>query len=81
MRFCLEYSIVEETLVEATAMRLVLVACTGGRPRKVRAGTIMMPPPTPSIEPRVPAPIPTPKRIAMVEIGSSKDNASFVHSM
>jgi hypothetical protein len=66
---------VEDTLVEATAMRLVLAVCAGGRPRNVRAGTIMIPPPTPSIEPRVPAPRPTAMRITMVMIGSSNYGA------
>jgi hypothetical protein len=47
--------IVEEILVEDTAKRLVPAICGGERPRSVSAGDIMIPPPTPIIEPKVPA--------------------------
>jgi hypothetical protein len=46
---------VEETLVEETAKRLVLAICGGVKPRKVRAGEIIIPPPTPIMEPKMPA--------------------------
>ena len=46
---------VEETLVEETAKRLVLATCGGVKPRKVKAGEIIIPPPTPTMEPRMPA--------------------------
>lgn len=49
---------VEETLVDATAKRLVLAICAGVNPIKARAGTMIIPPPTPSSEPRAPAPRP-----------------------
>ena len=45
---------VDETLVEETAKRLVLATWGGVKPRKVRAGEIIMPPPTPIIEPKMP---------------------------
>jgi hypothetical protein len=54
-----------------TAIRLVLAACVGGRFKNVRAGTIIMPPPTPSMEPKVPAPSPTAMRSASVIILSN----------
>ncbi len=42
-------------LVEETAKRLVLATCGGVNPRKVKTGDIMIPPPTPIIEPKMPA--------------------------
>src|SRR5436309_4146385 len=75
MRLCLEYSVVEDTLVEATAIGPVLAVCVGDRPKNVRAGTRIMPPPTPIIEPKVPAPRPTAIRTIIVVIGSSNDTA------
>lgn len=42
-------------LVEETAKRLVLATWGGERPRKVRAGDIIIPPPTPIMEPKMPA--------------------------
>jgi hypothetical protein len=59
-------------LVAKTAIRLVLAACVGGTFKNVRAGTIIIPPPTPSIEPRVPAPSPTTSKNVSVAILSSK---------
>lgn len=53
--FDLAYARVEEILVEETAKRLVLATCGGERPRKVRTGDIMIPPPTPIIDPKMPA--------------------------
>jgi hypothetical protein len=41
--------------VEETAKRLVLATCDGVKPRRVRAGEIIIPPPTPIMEPRMPA--------------------------
>ena len=46
-------------LVEETANRLVLATCAGERPRNVRAGDIIIPPPTPIIDPNMPAINPT----------------------
>jgi hypothetical protein len=70
--FCLEYSIVDEMLVDITAIRLVLAACVGGTFKNVRAGTIIIPPPTPSIEPKVPAPSPTTSKNVSIAILSNK---------
>jgi len=53
--FDLAYAKVEEMLVEETAKRLVLATCGGEKPRKVRAGEIIIPPPTPIIDPKRPA--------------------------
>jgi hypothetical protein len=58
-------------LVDMTAMRLVLAACVGDRFNNVRAGTIIIPPPTPSMEPKVPALIPTAIRNASKTILSN----------
>ena len=58
-------------LVDMTAMRLVLAACAGERFNNVRAGTIIIPPPTPSMEPKVPALRPTAIRNASKAILSS----------
>jgi hypothetical protein len=69
---------VDDTLVEVTAMRLVLAICVGGRPMNVRAGAMIIPPPTPITEPRVPAPRPMAMRIATVVAGSSK-SAVFLY--
>ena len=41
-------------LVEETANRLVLATCGGDSPRKVKAGDIIIPPPTPIIDPKIP---------------------------
>jgi hypothetical protein len=57
--FDLAYAIVEEILVEETAKRLVLAICGGVKPRKVKTGDIMIPPPTPIMEPKTPAIRPT----------------------
>jgi hypothetical protein len=46
-------------LVEETANRLVLATCGGDRPRNVRTGDIIIPPPTPIIDPSIPAINPT----------------------
>ena len=46
-------------LVEETANRLVLATCGGERPRNVRTGDIIIPPPTPIIDPNIPAINPT----------------------
>jgi len=64
-----------------TAIRLVLAACVGGRFKNVRAGTIIIPPPTPSIEPKVPAASPTAARIITVVTGSSNDPVFPVFSL
>jgi hypothetical protein len=64
---------VDDMLVEVTAIRLVLDAWVGGTFRKVRAGTIIRPPPTPSMEPKVPAASPTAMRITTLVIGSNND--------
>jgi hypothetical protein len=72
---------VDETLVDMTAIRLVLAACVGDRFKNVRAGTMIIPPPTPSIEPNVPAASPTAARIITVVIGSSNDPVSLAPSL
>jgi hypothetical protein len=59
-------------LVDKTAIRLVLAACVGGTFKNVRAGTIIIPPPTPSIEPKVPAPSPTTSKNVSIAILSNK---------
>lgn len=46
-------------LVEETANRLVLATCGGDRPRNVKTGDIIIPPPTPIIDPNMPAMNPT----------------------
>jgi hypothetical protein len=48
-------AIVDETLVEETANRLVLATCGGVKPRKVSTGEIIIPPPIPIMEPKMPA--------------------------
>ena len=73
MRFCFEYSIVEEALVEDTAIRLVLATCAGVNPMIVRAGVIRMPPPTPVIDPIVPAPMPI-----MIKIRLTSNNDQHI---
>jgi len=60
-----------------TAIRLVLAACVGGRFKNVRAGTIIIPPPTPSMEPKVPALRPTAMRNARVVILSNNGVVSL----
>jgi hypothetical protein len=55
----------------------VLAAGIGGMFKKVRAGTIIMPPPTPSIEPKVPAANPTAMSKPSVAMGSNKGIVSF----
>jgi hypothetical protein len=62
---------VDDILVDMTAIRLVLAACVGGRFKNVRAGTIIIPPPTPSMEPKIPAPSPIVMRNASVVILSN----------
>jgi hypothetical protein len=62
---------VDDILVDMTAIRLVLAACVGGRFKNVRAGTIIIPPPTPSMEPKVPAPSPIAIRNTNVAILSN----------
>jgi hypothetical protein len=47
----------------------------------VRAGTMIIPPPTPSIEPNVPAASPTAARIITVVIGSNNDPVSLAPSL
>lgn len=42
-------------LVEETAKRLVPATCAGDRPRNVRTGEIIIPPPTPTMDPKMPA--------------------------
>jgi hypothetical protein len=39
-------------------MRLVLATWDGGRPRKANAGDIIIPPPIPTKDPKIPATIP-----------------------
>jgi hypothetical protein len=68
--FDLAYAIVEEMLVEETAKRLVLAICGGVKPRKVKTGDIMIPPPTPIMEPKTPAIRPT-----MTKKGKSKNSS------
>jgi len=68
---------VDDTLVDMTAIRLVLAACVGGRFKNVRAGTIIIPPPTPSMEPKVPALSPTAMRNASVVILSNNGVVSL----
>ena len=55
-------------LVEQTAKRLVPATCGGVKPRKVKAGDIMIPPPTPIMEPKIPA-----IRPIMTKKGKSKN--------
>lgn len=64
---------VEDILVEATANRLVLATCGGERPRKVRAGDIIMPPPTPIIDPNIPAINPTITKKAKIKKSCKSD--------
>ena len=64
---------VDDMLVDMTAMRLVLAAWVGGRFKNVRAGTIIIPPPSPSMEPKVPALSPIAMRNASVVILSNND--------
>jgi hypothetical protein len=47
-------------MVDAVALlnaanRLLLAATVGGNPKNVKIGTIMIPPPRPIIEPKIPA--------------------------
>jgi len=72
---------VDDTLVEVTAIRLVLAIWVGGSPMNVRAGAMIMPPPTPMREPSVPAPRPIATRIAIVVIGSSNGAAFPMESV
>ncbi|MFL6494636.1 MAG: hypothetical protein ACJ70N_07515 [Nitrososphaera sp.] len=60
-----------------TAMRLVLAAWVGDKFKKVRAGTIIIPPPTPSSEPNVPAPRPIKIRNANKPMLSNNSLESF----
>ena len=39
----------------SAAKRLLLAAAVGGKPRKVKTGTTIIPPPNPIIEPNIPA--------------------------
>ncbi len=59
--FCLEYEIVDAIDLLSAANRLLLAATVGGNPKNVKAGTTIIPPPTPIIEPKTPAA--NPKRI------------------
>ena len=63
---------VEEALVNVTAKRLVLEIWAGANPIKARAGVIINPPPTPIMDPKVPAPRPTMIKSADTVKGSSK---------
>jgi len=62
-------------LVDVTAIRLVLAVWEGEIPRKVSAGTIIIPPPTPSIDPSVPAP--SPMTTSKINVGISSNNAAM----
>ena len=55
MRFCFEYDIVDAMALLKAAKRLLLAATAGANPKNVRIGTITIPPPSPIIEPRIPA--------------------------
>jgi hypothetical protein len=57
----LEYEIVEAIALLNAAKRLLLAAAVGENPKKVNTGTTIMPPPRPTIEPKIPAT--NPKRI------------------
>ena len=54
-RFCRAYEIVDATELLNAAKRLLLAANAGGNPAKVIAGTAMIPPPRPTIDPKTPA--------------------------
>jgi hypothetical protein len=49
------YDIVDATELLKAAKRLLLAASAGGNPAKVIAGTAIIPPPSPTIEPKTPA--------------------------
>jgi len=53
--FCREYEIVDAIALLKVAKRLLLAATVGANPAKVRTGTIIIPPPSPIIEPSIPA--------------------------
>lgn len=44
--------------MDATANKLVEATCDGKKPVRIRIGDIMIPPPSPSIEPTIPAATP-----------------------
>ena len=46
---------VEATALLSAANRLLLAAAVGENPRNVRMGTTMTPPPSPIMEPNIPA--------------------------
>ena len=66
----------EEILVNATAMRLVLETDVGRNPSRASVGVKIIPPPTPRIEPTIPPAIPTTTKIMIEAI--SIMNASIV---
>ena len=53
--FCLAYVAVDATALLNAAKRLLLAANVGGNPAKVITGTAIIPPPSPIIEPSMPA--------------------------
>lgn len=55
---CFEYAIVEERDMDDTDIKLVLDIWAGLRPMNVNTGEMMMPPPTPTIAPTIPAAVP-----------------------
>lgn len=55
MRFCFAYDIVAAVALLNAANRLLLAASVGGKPKNVRVGTMIIPPPRPIMEPKTPA--------------------------
>ena len=54
-RFWRAYDTVDATELLKAAKRLLLAASEGGNPAKVITGTAIIPPPSPTIEPKIPA--------------------------
>jgi hypothetical protein len=70
---------VDDALAKVTAKRLVLDICPGFNPKKVNAGVINNPPPTPINEPRMPAPKPIMTRTNGKNRSSNHGHASSLH--
>lgn len=78
---CLEYATVEDREVNDTGIRLVLAICAGKRPINVNAGETMMPPPTPTIAPIIPANVPmtTITTISSIKYSTSQRNEALLN--
>ncbi|SVC05509.1 uncharacterized protein METZ01_LOCUS258363, partial [marine metagenome] len=55
IRFCLAYITVDATELLNAANRLLLAANVGENPANVNIGTMIVPPPKPTIDPNIPA--------------------------